>query len=81
MKKTLNLTIILAMAGMLIVNHPVVSQTNDPGVGTTTTDDMDDDDGNDWGWIGLLGLIGLYGLRGKKEHYSTTTTRTPITDR
>jgi len=80
MKKTLNLTLILAMAGLLFVNDPVISQTNDAGT-VTTTDDMDDDDGNDWGWIGLLGLIGLYGLRRKKEHYSTTTTRTPITDR
>lgn len=80
MKKTLNLTLILAMAGMLFVNYPVISQTNDPGT-VTTTDDRYDGDGNDWGWIGVLGLIGLYGLRGKKEHYSTTTTRTPITDR
>jgi len=74
MKKLFNLVFLLAMAGLLFVNSPAMSQTADQGA-TTTSTDMDDDDGTDWGWVGLLGLIGLYGLKGKNNRdYDNTRT-------
>ena len=77
MKKLKKITTVFVVCTALLINTPLMAQS-DPNSTTAMSGNDNDNDNNNWGLLGLAGLIGLAGLRKKDDrrtgNYSTTGT-------